>query len=100
MEEGSFRCDANVSIRPVGQKEFGTRGRTQKHELLPATFSARWSTKSNGSSIWWKTASRSFRKHACGTMRRATNSMRSKEEAHDYRYFPDPDLVKAVVDED
>ncbi len=100
MEEGSFRCDANVSIRPVGQKEFGTRTEL-KHmnsfrnvqRALEYEVKRQQYLVENGESIIQET-------RLWDDAQGATNSMRSKEEAHDYRYFPDPDLVKVVVDED
>ena len=100
MEEGSFRCDANVSIRPVGQKEFGTRTELKNmnsfrnvQRALEYEVKRQQYLVENGESIIQET-------RLWDDAQGATNSMRSKEEAHDYRYFPDPDLVKVVVDED
>ncbi|PKN18167.1 MAG: Asp-tRNA(Asn)/Glu-tRNA(Gln) amidotransferase GatCAB subunit B [Deltaproteobacteria bacterium HGW-Deltaproteobacteria-6] len=99
MEEGSFRCDANVSIRPVGQKEFGTRTelknmnsfrnvqRALEYEVKRQQYLVENGQKIIQESRLWDDA------------QGVTNSMRSKEEAHDYRYFPDPDLVPVMVDE-
>ncbi|MDI6742131.1 MAG: Asp-tRNA(Asn)/Glu-tRNA(Gln) amidotransferase subunit GatB [Smithella sp.] len=99
MEEGSFRCDANVSIRPRGQKEFGTRAelknmnsfRNVQRALEYEIKRQQYLVESGGTVVQetrlWDDA------------QGATNSMRSKEEAHDYRYFPDPDLVPILVDE-
>jgi aspartyl-tRNA(Asn)/glutamyl-tRNA(Gln) amidotransferase subunit B len=99
MEEGSFRCDANVSLRPRGTETFGTRTelknmnsfrnvqRAIEYEIkrqayvLDAGDAVVQETR-----LWDDTAG-------------VTHSMRSKEEAHDYRYFPDPDLVPIVIDE-
>lgn len=100
MEEGSFRCDANVSIRPVGQKEFGTRTELKNmnsfrnvQRALEYEVKRQQYLVENGEPIIQET-------RLWDDAQGATNSMRSKEEAHDYRYFPDPDLVKVVVDED
>jgi len=99
MEEGSFRCDANVSIRPVGQKEFGTRTelknmnsfrnvqRALDYEVKRQQYLVENGQKITQESRLWDDA------------QGVTNPMRSKEEAHDYRYFPDPDLVPVIVDE-
>jgi aspartyl-tRNA(Asn)/glutamyl-tRNA(Gln) amidotransferase subunit B len=100
MEEGSFRCDANVSIRPVGQKEFGTRTELKNmnsfrnvQRALEYEVKRQQYRVENGEAIIQET-------RLWDDAQGATNSMRSKEEAHDYRYFPDPDLVKVVVDEE
>ena len=100
MEEGSFRCDANVSIRPIGQKEFGTRTELKNmnsfrnvQRALEYEIKRQQYLVENGEPIIQET-------RLWDDAQGATNSMRSKEEAHDYRYFPDPDLVKVVVDED
>jgi aspartyl-tRNA(Asn)/glutamyl-tRNA(Gln) amidotransferase subunit B len=99
MEEGSFRCDANVSIRPMGQKEFGTRAelknmnsfrnvqRALEYEIKRQQYLIESGEKVVQETRLWDDASG------------ASISMRSKEEAHDYRYFPDPDLVPILVDD-
>jgi aspartyl-tRNA(Asn)/glutamyl-tRNA(Gln) amidotransferase subunit B len=97
MEEGSFRCDANVSIRPTGSRELGTRtevknlnsfrhvARAIAHEAQrQARLVARGEAVVQETRLWNDTEGK-------------TVSMRSKEEAHDYRYFPDPDLVPLHV---
>lgn len=100
MEEGSFRCDANVSLRPVGQKEFGTRVELKninsfkfvqkaiEHEVERQT-----KILDQGDKVVQET-------RLYDANRGVTYSMRSKEEAHDYRYFPEPDLVPVVCDAD
>jgi aspartyl/glutamyl-tRNA(Asn/Gln) amidotransferase, B subunit len=99
MEEGSFRCDANVSIRPKGQKEFGTRAelknmnsfrnvqRALEYEVKRQQYLVENDQKILQETRLWD--------DALGV----TNPMRSKEEAHDYRYFPDPDLVPILIDD-
>ena len=99
MEEGSFRCDANVSIRPQGQKEFGTRTelknmnsfrnvqRALEYEIKRQQYLLESGGKVVQETRLWDDA------------QGASISMRSKEEAHDYRYFPDPDLVPILVDD-
>ena len=100
MEEGSFRCDANVSIRPKGAEEFGTRTElknmnsfrnvqraleyeiVRQHEILKKGGSVVQETR-----LW-------------DDYQGVTHSMRGKEEAHDYRYFPDPDLVDLSISEE
>ncbi|SHK76307.1 aspartyl/glutamyl-tRNA(Asn/Gln) amidotransferase subunit B [Desulfatibacillum alkenivorans DSM 16219] len=99
MEEGSFRCDANVSVRPRGQEEFGVRAeiknmnsfrnveRAIAYEIdRQSTLVEEGGEVIQETRLWDAEKSRTF-------------SMRSKEEAHDYRYFPDPDLVPLVIDE-
>lgn len=99
MEEGSFRCDANVSIRPVGQKEFGTRAELKNmnsfrnvQRALEYEVKRQQYLVENGQQILQET-------RLWDDAQGVTNPMRSKEEAHDYRYFPDPDLVPVMVDD-
>jgi aspartyl-tRNA(Asn)/glutamyl-tRNA(Gln) amidotransferase subunit B len=97
MEEGSFRCDANVSIRPWGQKGFGTRAELKNinsfrfiKQAIDYEVDRQAEVLEEGGRVIQET--RLF--DASTGM---TRSMRGKEEAHDYRYFPDPDLVPLVV---
>lgn len=99
MEEGSLRCDANVSIRPVGQKAFGTKTELKNMNSFKAVERAiqyeirrQEELISQGGDVVQET--RLWDDNA-GVSR----SMRSKEEAHDYRYFPEPDLVPLHIDE-
>ena len=99
MEEGSFRCDANVSIRPRGQNAFGTRTELKnlnsfKHveKAIQYEILRQQDTLLDGGRVIQET-----RLWNPDTSR--TVSMRGKEEAHDYRYFPDPDLLPLVIDD-
>ena len=99
LEEGSFRCDANVSIRPWGQEELGTRAELKNinsfrfiKEAIEYEIDRQAELIEDGGKVVQET--RLFDSNT-GVSR----SMRGKEEAHDYRYFPDPDLVPLVVDE-
>lgn len=99
MEEGSFRCDANVSIRPKGQEEFGTRTELKNmnsfrnvQRALEYEVKRQQYIVENGGKIVQET-------RLWDDAQGVTNPMRSKEEAHDYRYFPDPDLVWTNVDD-
>ena len=99
MEEGSLRCDANVSLRPVGHHRVRHQGRDQKHELLPVRQSSPGLRNQAAAGALRADGEKSCRKPACGTRPPdQTVPMRGKEEAHDYRYFPDPDLVPVKVD--
>jgi aspartyl-tRNA(Asn)/glutamyl-tRNA(Gln) amidotransferase subunit B len=97
MQEGSFRCDANVSVRPVGQKEFGTRAELKNinsfrfvEKAINLEVDRQIDILENGGTITQETRLYDADKHE-------TRSMRSKEEANDYRYFPDPDLLPIVI---
>jgi aspartyl-tRNA(Asn)/glutamyl-tRNA(Gln) amidotransferase subunit B len=97
MEEGSFRCDANVSIRPIGQEEFGTRCEIKNinsfrfvQQAINYEIIRHARVLESGKSIVQET--RLF-----DSAKKETRSMRSKEDAHDYRYFPDPDLPPLVI---
>lgn len=97
MEEGSLRCDANVSVRPVGQKEFGTRTELKNMNSFRALQKAleyeverQIEVVEEGGRVIQET-------RTWDEAKGITLSMRSKEEAHDYRYFPDPDLVPMVI---
>ncbi|HKK00751.1 MAG TPA: Asp-tRNA(Asn)/Glu-tRNA(Gln) amidotransferase subunit GatB [Desulfuromonadales bacterium] len=97
LEEGSFRCDANVSIRPFGQAEFGTRAELKNinsfrfiKQAIEYEIERQIDVVESGGKVIQET--RLF-DSATGV----TRSMRGKEEAHDYRYFPDPDLVPLVI---
>jgi aspartyl-tRNA(Asn)/glutamyl-tRNA(Gln) amidotransferase subunit B len=99
MQEGSFRCDANVSVRPKGQKEFGTR--TELKNINSFKFVEK--------AINYEIERQIDLIEAGGTVvqetrlydaaKDLTRSMRSKEEANDYRYFPDPDLLPVYISE-
>jgi aspartyl-tRNA(Asn)/glutamyl-tRNA(Gln) amidotransferase subunit B len=99
MEEGSLRCDANVSVRPRGQKELGTKAEIKNvnsfrfiREALVYEIARQVEVIEAGGKIMQET--RLYNSHEGKTY-----SMRSKEQAHDYRYFPEPDLLPLVVDE-
>jgi aspartyl-tRNA(Asn)/glutamyl-tRNA(Gln) amidotransferase subunit B len=99
MEEGSLRCDANVSVRPRGQKELGTKAEIKNvnsfrfiREALVYEIARQVEVIEAGGKIVQET--RLYNAHEGKTY-----SMRSKEQAHDYRYFPEPDLLPLVVDE-
>lgn len=98
MEEGKFRCDANVSIRPAGQKEFGVKAEIKNMNSLKGVRDAieheiarQAGVLDSGGKVVQETR---LYDAASGT----THPMRSKEEAHDYRYFPEPDLVPLDLD--
>ncbi|OZI62584.1 Asp-tRNA(Asn)/Glu-tRNA(Gln) amidotransferase subunit GatB [Bordetella genomosp. 11] len=97
MQEGSFRCDANVSVRPMGQKEFGTRTEIKNVNSFrflerAIVYEARRQIEliEDGGTVVQET-------RLYDSDRDETRSMRSKEDAHDYRYFPDPDLPPLVI---
>jgi aspartyl-tRNA(Asn)/glutamyl-tRNA(Gln) amidotransferase subunit B len=99
LEEGSFRCDANVSIRPKNTQPLGTRAEIKnlnsfKHveKALQYEISRQKEILIDGGQIVQET-------RLWNPDKNQTASMRGKEEAHDYRYFPDPDLLPLVVDE-
>ncbi len=100
MEKGNFRCDANVSIRLKGQKEFGTRTELKnmnsfRHVEMALEFEIKRqiSLLEDGEDVVQET-------RLWDVDQGITASMRGKEEAHDYRYFPDPDLVPLKTEED
>jgi aspartyl-tRNA(Asn)/glutamyl-tRNA(Gln) amidotransferase subunit B len=99
MEEGSLRCDANISVRPRGQKEFGTKTEVKNvnsfrfiRHALEYEIERHIRLIESGDRIVQET--RLYDAHEGRTY-----GMRSKEQAHDYRYFPEPDLLPLVVDE-
>jgi len=99
MEEGSFRCDANISVRPSGAKELGTKVEIKNMNSFKAVEKAleheikrQIETLSEGGRLQQET-------RLWDAEREVTRSMRSKEFAHDYRYFPEPDLLPLVVEE-
>jgi len=101
MQEGSFRCDANVSVRPMGQTELGTRAELKNinsfrflERAINYEVERQIDLIEDGGKVTQETRLYDSDKHE-------TRSMRSKEEANDYRYFPDPDLLPVIVtDED
>jgi aspartyl-tRNA(Asn)/glutamyl-tRNA(Gln) amidotransferase subunit B len=100
MQEGSFRCDANVSVRPKGQKEFGTRTELKNinsfrfvEKAINHEIERQIDLIESGGTVVQETRLYDADKDE-------TRSMRSKEEANDYRYFPDPDLLPVLIDED
>ncbi len=97
MEEGSLRCDANVSVRPVGQKEFGTRAELKNmnsfknvQKAIEYEIKRQVAVIEDGGKVVQES-------RLWDANQNITISMRSKEEAHDYRYFPEPDLVPVEV---
>jgi len=100
MEEGSFRCDANVSVMPVGSDTFGTRAEIKNvnsfkfvKAAIEYEIARQCELIEDGGKVVQET--RLFDPN-----KGVTRSMRGKEEAHDYRYFPDPDLVPVVISDD
>jgi aspartyl-tRNA(Asn)/glutamyl-tRNA(Gln) amidotransferase subunit B len=100
MQEGSFRCDANVSVRPKGQKALGTRAELKNlnsfrfiERAINIEVERQIDILEGGGEIVQET-------RLYDADRNETRSMRSKEEAFDYRYFPDPDLLPVVISDD
>jgi aspartyl-tRNA(Asn)/glutamyl-tRNA(Gln) amidotransferase subunit B len=98
MEEGSLRCDANISVRPRGQKELGTKTEVKNvnsfrfiREALEYEIERHIGIIDSGGKITQET-------RLYNSSEGKTYGMRSKEQAHDYRYFPEPDLLPVVVD--
>jgi aspartyl-tRNA(Asn)/glutamyl-tRNA(Gln) amidotransferase subunit B len=99
MQEGSFRCDANVSVRPLGQEAFGTRCEIKNlnsfrflEEAIQYEVRRQIELIEDGGTVVQET-------RLYDPDKQETRSMRSKEDAQDYRYFPDPDLLPLVIDE-
>ena len=99
MEEGSLRCDANISVRPRGEKKFGTKTEVKNvnsfrfiREALEYEIDRQIGVIESGGKITQET-------RLYNSVEGKTYGMRSKEQAHDYRYFPEPDLLPLVVDE-
>jgi len=97
MQEGSFRCDVNISMRPVGQEEFGTRAEIKNlnsfrfiEKAIAHEVERQVDLLESGQKIVQETRLYDSNKDE-------TRSMRSKEEANDYRYFPDPDLLPVEI---
>ena len=100
MQEGSFRCDANVSVRPSGQAEFGTRAEVKNinsfrfvENAINYEVERQIERLENGNEIIQET-------RLYDPDKDETRPMRSKEEANDYRYFPDPDLLPLEIDQE
>ena len=99
MQEGSFRCDANVSVRPKGQKELGTRTELKNlnsfrfvEKAINFEIERQIDVLADGGDVIQET-------RLYDSDKDETRAMRSKEEANDYRYFPDPDLLPIEIDE-
>lgn len=99
MQEGSFRCDANVSVRPVGQQEYGTRCEIKNlnsfrflEEAINYEVRRQIELIEDGGTVVQET-------RLYDPDKKETRSMRSKEDAQDYRYFPDPDLPPLAIDQ-
>ena len=100
MQEGSFRCDANVSVRPKGQIELGTRAELKNlnsfrfvEKAINYEIERQIDVIEDGGEVVQET-------RLYDSDRNETRSMRSKEEANDYRYFPDPDLLPVILDDE
>ena len=100
MQEGSFRCDANVSVRPRGQEELGTRSELKNlnsfrfvEKAINFEIERQIEVLEDGGAVVQET-------RLYDSVRDETRPMRSKEEANDYRYFPDPDLLPVEIGED
>ncbi|MDA8105678.1 MAG: Asp-tRNA(Asn)/Glu-tRNA(Gln) amidotransferase subunit GatB [Nitrospiraceae bacterium] len=99
MEQGSLRCDANVSVRPAGRKEYGTRAEVKNinsfrfvEKALEYEIKRQIRVVEEGGKVIQET-------RLWDSAKGITESMRSKEEAHDYRYFPEPDLVPIAAEQ-
>jgi aspartyl-tRNA(Asn)/glutamyl-tRNA(Gln) amidotransferase subunit B len=100
MQEGSFRCDAKVSVRPKGQEEYGTRAELKNinsfrfvERAINIEVERQIDLIEDGGQVVQET-------RLYDSVKNETRSMRSKEEANDYRYFPDPDLLPVIITEE
>lgn len=100
MQEGSFRCDANVSVRPRGQQEYGTRAELKNinsfrfvERAINIEVERQIDLIEDGGKVVQET-------RLYDSVKNETRSMRSKEEVNDYRYFPDPDLLPVMISEE
>ena len=100
MQEGSLRCDANISLRPIGSKELGTRSEIKNvnsfkflEKALLFEIDRQTKILDSGQKVIQET-------RLWNSIKGTTESMRGKEEAHDYRYFPDPDLLPLIVEKE
>src|SRR4029079_19124338 len=100
LEEGSMRCDANVSVRLKGEKKLGTRTEIKNLnsfknvvDAIESEIKRQIDLNERGEKVFYQTMTYNAKE-------RKTTATRSKEEAHDYRYFPEPDLVKVRVGEE
>ena len=100
MQEGSFRCDANVSIRPMGQEKLGTRAELKNinsfkflEKAINLEVERQQDIIEDGGEVVQET-------RLYDAVKNETRSMRSKEEANDYRYFPDPDLLPVEISDE
>ncbi|WP_136608963.1 Asp-tRNA(Asn)/Glu-tRNA(Gln) amidotransferase subunit GatB [Paenibacillus dokdonensis] len=100
MEEGSMRCDANISIRPYEQKELGTRAELKNMNSFRGVLKGLEYEEYRQAEILDDGGVVVQETRRWDESQGKTLSMRGKEEAHDYRYFPDPDLVKVYIDEE
>ncbi|OBY79410.1 aspartyl/glutamyl-tRNA amidotransferase subunit B [Paenibacillus sp. KS1] len=100
MEEGSLRCDANISIRPIGQKELGTRAELKNMNSFRGVQRGLEYEEERQADILDEGGKVVQETRRWDEAQGRTLTMRSKEEAHDYRYFPDPDLVTLIIDDE
>ncbi len=100
MQEGSLRCDVNVSIRPVGQKEFGTRCEMKNVNSFSAAVRAMHYEASRQAKVLDEGGTVDQETRRWDDVHGVSVVMRSKEDAQDYRYFPEPDLVPIVVSDE
>ena len=100
MQEGSLRCDVNLSVRPMGQKEFGTRTEMKNINSFSAAVRAMENERERQIDLIESGGEVVQATRKWDDVKGESSQMRSKEEAHDYRYFPEPDLVPIVVDKE
>ncbi len=99
MQEGSFRCDANVSLRPKGSKTLGTRTEIKNVNSFKFVEKAIQYEINRQQDILESKGVVKQETRLYDSVKNETRPMRSKEEAHDYRYFPDPDLLPVIIDD-
>lgn len=100
MEEGSLRCDANISIRPYGQEKFGTRAELKNMNSFRGVQRGLEYEEKRQAEVITGGGEVVQETRRWDEAQGKTVSMRGKEEAHDYRYFPDPDLVRLYIDDE
>lgn len=100
MQDGSFRCDANISLRPTGCLELGTKAEVKNMNSFRGVFLALKYEEERQRKVLEEGGRVTQETRGWSEARNATFSQRSKEHAHDYRYFPDPDLPPLTIDPD